>query len=158
MHVSSERSVSLKELMRLEDALPLMEASFEAGAPFRFFPRGTSMLPMLRQGVDQVSIVSVESRRPQVGEVLLYRRSTGAFVLHRAVGKDGGGFICCGDNQTFLERGVQESAVIGVLEGYFRDGRWISADDKGYRRYAKRRMKTRCLRALKENLRKVIKG
>ena len=144
--------------MKLEDALPLMEAAFEAGVPFRFFPRGTSMLPMLRQGIDQVSIVSLQTRRPRVGDVILYRRSNGTFVLHRAVGKDEDGFICCGDNQWILERGISEDALVGVLEGYFKDGKWVSAEDKAYHRYVKRRMKTRCLRVLKENLRRVIKG
>ena len=158
MRGSSERSESLKEQMKLEEALPLIEAAFSAGVSFRFFPRGTSMLPMLRQGIDSVSIVSPKLREPKVGEVILYRRKNGAFVLHRAIGREkDGSFICRGDNQGIPERGVAQDSIIGVLEGYYKGEAWISADDFEYKKYVKKRMKTGWLRHLKGILRKIIK-
>lgn len=158
MFCSLERLVFLKEQMRLEDALPLMEAAFSAGASFRFFQRGTSMLPMLRQGIDSVSIVSPQKREAKVGEVILYRRKNGAFVLHRAIDlQSDGKFICRGDNQGVIERDVSPDSVIGVLEGYYRDDKWISADDADYKRYVKRRMATGWIRRLKGILRSMIK-
>ncbi len=144
--------------MSLETALPLIEAAFDAGAPFRFYQRGTSMLPMLKEGRDSVSIVSPRVREPKVGEVILYRRKNGAFVLHRAVkiGKDGN-FVCCGDNQTVLEKGVLPESIIGVLDGYFKSEIWISADDAEYKKYVKRRMRSMWLRSLKGVLKKILK-
>lgn len=143
--------------MSLETALPLIEATISAGAAFRFFQRGTSMLPMLVEGRDSVSIVSTSVREPKVGEVILYRRKNGAFVLHRAVrmAKDGS-FICCGDNQTILERGVERESIIGVLEGYYKGDLWISADDAEYKKYAKKRMRSIWLRYLKGAVKKII--
>ena len=143
--------------MRLEEALPLIEAAFSHGASFRFYPRGTSMLPMLRQGIDSVSIVSPSVREPKVLDVILYRRANGAIVLHRAVKKDGeGAFVCSGDNQTVLEYGVSRESIIGVLDGYFKDDKWISADDAAYQRYVKKRVRGLWLRRLKTYLRNVI--
>lgn len=144
--------------MRLEEALPLIEASFSAGVAFRFFPRGTSMLPMLRQGIDSVSIVSPKVREPKAGEVILYRRKNGAFVLHRAIKlQDDGSFVCRGDNQYELEYGVERERIIGVLEGYYRDDKWISADDADYRKYVKKLGRSAFLKRLKGIIRGMLK-
>lgn len=143
--------------MSLEEALPLIEATLNAGAAFRFFHRGTSMLPMLVEGRDSVSIVAPDVRAPKVGEVIFYRRKNGAFVLHRAVRKaKDGSFICCGDNQSILERGVLRESIIGVLDGYYKDGCWISADDAEYQKYVKKRMRSIWLRYLKGAAKKII--
>ncbi len=143
--------------MSLETALPLIEATLSAGAAFHFYQRGTSMLPMLKEGRDSVSIVSPSVRAPKVGEVILYRRKNGAFVLHRAVkiAKDGS-FVCCGDNQTSLERGVQPESIIGVLDGYYTNDIWISADDAEYKKYVKKHMRTGWLRYFKGTFKKII--
>lgn len=116
------------------------------------------MLPMLRQGIDSVSIVSPSVREPKVLDVILYRRANGAFVLHRAVKKDGeNAFVCSGDNQTLLEYGVSRESIIGVLDGYFKGDEWISADDAAYQKYVRKRMRGAWLRRLKSGLRKMIK-
>ena len=144
--------------MRLEDALPLMEAAFAAGAPFRFFQRGTSMLPMLRQGVDSVQLVSPSVRMPQKGEVILYHRKNGQFILHRAIGIDkNGDFIACGDNQGIPEKGIAKDSIIAVLDGFYRGEDWVSADNEKYKKYVKKRMRSRFLRHLKLSIRKIMK-
>lgn len=144
--------------MRLEDVLPLMEATLEAGAPFSFFQRGTSMLPMLREGIDSVRLVSPKQREPLKGEVALYRRRSGAFVLHRIISVEKNGtFTACGDNQGVLERGIPTDSIIAVLDGFYRAGEWVSADDKDYKKYVKKRMMSRHLRSLRCALRKIIK-
>ncbi len=143
--------------MSLEEALPLLLATLEAGAAFRFFQRGTSMLPMLVEGRDSVSIVSPKVREPRAGEVILYRRKNGSFVLHRALKRArDGSFVCCGDNQILLERGVLPESIIGVLDGYYKGDRWISADDAEYQKYAKKRMRSLWLRYLKRAIKKII--
>ena len=144
--------------MRLEDALPLMEAAFSAGAPFRFFPRGTSMLPMLRQGMDSVLLISPKKMCPGIGDVILYRRKNGDFVLHRIVGKcRSGGLLTAGDNQGKAERDVSLEGVLAVLAGFYREDKFVPFDDPTYVRYIKRRMRSRPLRYLKYALRKIIK-
>lgn len=45
---------------------------------------GTSMQPLLRQGETRVVLVPL-SGPPKKGDVLLYRRPTGEYVLHRVV-------------------------------------------------------------------------
>lgn len=128
--------------MRLEEALPLIEAAFSEGAPFRFFQRGKSMLPMLREGIDSVQLVSPSVKAPKKGDVIFYRRDSGEFILHRIVAASSGGkrFDTCGDNQTIPERNVKAESVIGVLEGYYKGEKWVAADDKDYKKYVRAQM------------------
>ena len=39
---------------RLRDIMPLFKEKLAAGKTVTFFPKGTSMMPMIRQGVDKV--------------------------------------------------------------------------------------------------------
>lgn len=97
---------------------------------------GVSMYPMLRDRRDKVVI------RPQTGrlkkyDVPLYRRD-GQYVLHRVIRVlPGGGYNIRGDNCIGVEKAIPETAVIGVLDGFWRDGREIRMDSAGYRAYSR---------------------
>ena len=94
--------------------------------------RGVSMEPMLRQNRDLV-VIRVPSSRLKKYDVALYKRGDN-YVLHRVVGVGDGHYQIRGDNTYTLEI-VPDSAVIGVLDGFQRKGRQISADDRGYQTY-----------------------
>lgn len=96
--------------------------------------RGVSMLPMLHQDRDLVTI-EVPRGRLKPLDVALYRRG-GAYVLHRVVRACDGYYLIRGDNTYCLEK-VSEDAVIGVLTGFLRGGKRYSADDRAYRAYAR---------------------
>ncbi|MEE0969932.1 MAG: S24/S26 family peptidase [Clostridia bacterium] len=148
----------MKEVVRLEDIMPLLRDAIRAEAPFIFFPRGTSMLPMIRQGLDSVSLVSVSKRKPQKGEVILYRRNSGEFILHRIIRVNKNkSFDTCGDSQFTLERGVPEDSVTAVLDGFFRENKWVSADDKKYNKYVKKIIRTRWVRYIRAKIARIVK-
>ncbi len=146
----------MKEVLKLEDLLPLIEEALSAGAPFTFFPRGGSMMPMLRQGLDRAEIVSKKKRAPKKGEVILYRRKNGDFILHRIIkeNKDGN-FTTCGDAQLMPEYGVKAESIIAVLSGFFREDVYISADNKKYKSYVKKQMLLRYPKRLKSIIKKL---
>ena len=96
--------------------------------------RGVSMEPMLRQNRDLV-VIRVPSSRLKKYDVALYKRGEN-YVLHRVVGVEDGHYLIRGDNTYALEI-VPDSAVIGVLDGFQRKGRQISADDRGYQTYVR---------------------
>ena len=121
--------------VRLEDLLPLMEEAFSRGAEFRIPVTGTSMMPLLNQGRDFVVLKKPDS--PAVGDIPLYRRSDGQFVLHRIVGKKDGAFICRGDNQYENEDGVLNESIIGVVTKIERGGRVIRTDEFKYNIYVR---------------------
>ncbi len=65
----------------LTELLPIMEKIFREGGCFRLYPRGVSMRPLLREGID--SVLLVRDGTPKVGDIVLCRRKSGSFILHR---------------------------------------------------------------------------
>ena len=104
----------------LEEYVPIIQEVIKSGGEFRLYPRGTSMLPLLRQGIDSVVLVSPACDFKK-RDIIFYRRPDGQFVLHRIVGlsKDGT-YILCGDNQTVLESGVSSDMVIASVSAVYR--------------------------------------
>ena len=109
----------------VEEMLPLMLEVLESGGEFRFYPKGTSMLPLLRQGVDSVVLRTCVSVKKN--DICLYIRNSGEYVLHRVVKVNKNGTFCfCGDNQLEAECGVHREQVIAkvvaVIKGEKRTG------------------------------------
>ncbi len=86
--------------------------------------KGTSMNPLLISGRDKVLIKKVE-RSLKKGDVALYKRSSGEYVLHRIMRVKNGSYAFCGDNQFVLEKGVLKSQILGVCVGYFKEDKYI---------------------------------
>lgn len=84
---------------------------------------GNSMSPFLVHGRDTVYLSRLE-RPARRGDVLLYRRSSGAYILHRVCRVEPDGTLTMvGDAQTVLERGVAPEQVIAVMTAALRKGR-----------------------------------
>ena len=119
------------EVLRIpmEQLCPLLEEQLEHGAA-RLPVTGSSMLPMLKQGRDVVRLVRLRGI-PVSGDVLLYRRENGQYVLHRLIRMEGDeNCLFCGDNQWEGEI-VPLSGVIARVDGVWRGGRWINLERKG---------------------------
>ena len=118
----------------VEELLPILLEVIESGGEFRFYPRGTSMLPLLRQERD--SVVLVRPNRLSRGDICLYRRANGKFVLHRLMKIERDHSLTfCGDNQTALERGVPRAAVIARVSAIYRDDKRIEMSALSSRLY-----------------------
>ena len=83
---------------------------------------GSSMTPFLVGGRDRVYLSRV-TRPVRRGDILLYRRSTGAYVLHRVYRADGSGYTMVGDAQTDLEPGIAAQQVIAIVTRARRKGK-----------------------------------
>lgn len=119
---------------------------------------GVSMRPMLKEGRDVVVILP-KRERLKVLDVALYKRGCD-YVLHRVIGVTEEGYVIRGDNCIGEER-VKEEQVVGVLAEFFRGDKHIACTEKGYLRYAGRRIKTYPLRLffakVKRRVKKIIK-
>ena len=118
------------------DIEPAIREKLASGGRVRIKPHGTSMLPMIRQGLDEVELVSACGRLKKY-DIPFYKRAGGQFVLHRIVKVKKDSYVLCGDNQTNYEYGITDDMIIGVVCGYIRDGKYISVEDKEYRKYSK---------------------
>lgn len=125
----------LEKEFRLEQLLPLIQETLSQGKSVTFSPRGISMLPMLRQGRDTVTLAPID-RELRKYDIPLYRRDNGAFVLHRIVAV-GDTFTCIGDNQYELEHGIRKDQMIGVVTAFARDGRTVKVSSVGYKMYCR---------------------
>ncbi len=125
----AERSVHMHELALL------MQESLAAGQTVRFSPKGVSMLPMLRQGKDTVTLSSVTGPLRKY-DIPLYRRDNGAYILHRIV-RAGETYTCIGDNQYILEPGVRHDQIIAVVTAFSRGDRQIPVTSLGYQVYVR---------------------
>ena len=107
----------------MERLYPILEEQMEGGGSGRLIVTGSSMLPTLRQGRDSVVL-----KRPgtlQRGDIILYRRRSEQYVLHRIIRVREGGLLCCGDNQWQTER-VEQDQVLAVVTAVQRRGRSFS--------------------------------
>lgn len=112
----------------------LIREVLASGGEFRIYPRGTSMLPLLRQGEDSVALRSLD-RPPRKFDILFYQRSDGSYILHRVKAVTPEGLTLWGDNQTMLEHGLQAHQIIGYAARIFRGDREVNTRGFRYRAY-----------------------
>ena len=82
---------------------------------------GDSMFPIIR--ARDLLIIEAVKEPLKIGDVPLYKRDSGQYVLHRIVAVKKGKYAMKGDNRTFVEKGVTERQIIGVLTGIVRNGK-----------------------------------
>lgn len=146
------------EIEEIEVVIPLIRECLQAGKSVRFSPKGISMLPMLRQGVDSVVLSPVPEKLRRF-DLPLYRRENGKIILHRIV-EAGQTYTCMGDNQFTPERGVRADQMIGLVTAFYRGDTLHSVTEPGYRLYCRvwyhtrylRQFARRCVRWLKRCL------
>ena len=120
---------------QMEDMMPLFLEQFQAGRSVRFSPRGVSMLPMLRQGIDSV-VLSAVPEKLQKYDLPLYQRDDGKYILHRIV-EAGETYTCIGDNQFVAETGIRHDQMIALVTGFYRGETYHSVEEPGYRLYCR---------------------
>lgn len=94
---------------------------------------GDSMYPFIKPR-DLLVIEKLDSPLKKY-DVPLYKRDTGQYVLHRIVKIKNGEYYICGDNRAYLERGIEDRHIIGLLTEIVRDGKTISVYSSKYRFY-----------------------
>lgn len=113
MQISSIPMESLAEVLSLQ---------MESGGVARLVVTGDSMYPTFRNRKDVVYLAPA-AKPLKKKDLVLYKRTSGQFVLHRIVSKPkNGSFICCGDNQWEKEP-VTAQQVIALVTGFHRKGK-----------------------------------
>lgn len=115
----------MNDKVTFEQMLPLIEQQLQSGGEVRFKPNGTSMLPLVRQGIDEVVIEAYKGGLKKY-DIPFYRRKNGMFVMHRLVKKTADGkYFMRGDHQDELEPGITDSDIIGIVKCVIRGGKPI---------------------------------
>ena len=80
---------------------------------------GGSMSPFLINGRDTVYLSKI-SRPLKKGDMVLYRRAGGAYVLHRIFKVEDGSYTMVGDAQTYLESGIRPDQICAIVTAAYR--------------------------------------
>ena len=119
------------ESIPMEALAEVLDMQLQHGtAPLRV--TGSSMHPVFRNRKDTVMLRAFDGKLNK-GDVILYRRDDGSFILHRVISRPKAGhFLCSGDNQYISEKVCQEQ-VMALVESFTRGGKHISSDSMRYR-------------------------
>ncbi|MBQ7133531.1 MAG: S24/S26 family peptidase [Ruminococcus sp.] len=107
---------------------------------------GSSMAPFLISNKSWVYLEKTENKLSK-GDIALYVRSNGDFVLHRVYKVDGDDLYFVGDAQSVIEGPVPHSRVKGVVTKYKRRKNWHDTSTLVWRFFSKiwiRNIKFRC--------------
>lgn len=146
-----ENPTGTHEIQMMELA-PLIEEILSSGGTAEITVTGNSMYPMLKHRKSQVRLAKPGELR--VGDLPLYRRDNGAYILHRIVeitdDTDANAILytCCGDHQWHCEKGIQQDQIIAVVTDFKRGNRWVSCEYPIYHCYWRFWIAVRPLRRL----------
>jgi len=143
----------------LEEMMPIITEHLSRGKSVRISPKGISMLPMIRQGVDSV-VLSPLPAKIRKYDIPLYKRDDGKYILHRivAVGKC---YSCIGDNQFIRENGVRRNQLIAIVTAFYRGEKEYSVNQLSYKLYCRfwhfSRPPRRIYRGIKRRIKAIFK-
>lgn len=120
---------------QLDNLMPLFHERLAAGQKIKFNPRGISMLPMLRQGIDSVTLSPLPDKLKKY-DLPLYQRDDGKYILHRVIAA-GDTYTCCGDNQFYPEHGLRHDQMIALVTSFSRGEKEHSVRETSYKLYCR---------------------
>ena len=102
---------------------PLLEL-VEQGGTVPLVISGGSMNPFLVHHRDSVYLSKV-CHPLKKGDMILYRRSSGAYILHRICAVRGENYDLVGDAQTVIESGIRPEQVLAKVVAVRRKGKLL---------------------------------
>lgn len=109
----------------LSEIIEILRQGREVSIPVK----GNSMAPFLRERRDAV-LLGLFSRKPNKGDVVLYRRSNGQYVLHRIFRRDKNQqYYMEGDAQNWVEGPIEREQIKALAVKFRRKGKWIGRNN-----------------------------
>lgn len=110
------------------EIFPVVLELIQMGSKVRITVTGMSMYPFLREERDCVELVGTNFKAVEKGDIVLVRRVTGEYVLHRVQRKKANTFFMIGDAQSWIEGPVFPEQLLAKAGSVRRNGRDISCD------------------------------
>lgn len=112
----------------MESLVQILETQLQLGGRANLVVTGDSMYPTLRHRKDMVELVPPPDKLKR-GDLILYRRESGQYILHRIISRPkGDGFFCSGDNQWERES-VSQPQVMALVDRFTRKGKTYRIND-----------------------------
>ncbi|MDD7615241.1 MAG: S24/S26 family peptidase [Clostridiaceae bacterium] len=126
----------MSEKISLNEMAPLIRETLEKNGEVTFISAGRSMLPVIRDRKDAVTLVKPK-REIKPGDIVFYQRDNGQFILHRVMFVNSDKYVMRGDNQWDNEYNIRRDQIIGVLKCFERNGKIHNVTDRDYLIYVK---------------------
>ena len=110
--------------------IPIIRATVENGGVAEMTVTGNSMKPLLLDRVSSVRLAKPDELR--IGDIVLFERESGVYVLHRIAGIKDGVYDMLGDNLSTHERGISRESIIAKVQEYNRKGERWQKNDAAY--------------------------
>jgi len=112
------------KILEPEQLMPQLLELLEITEPVPLVISGSSMTPFLVHGRDTVYLSKV--RQPlKRGDMVLYRRSSGNYILHRVYRTEEDSYTMVGDAQFQLEPGIRPDQILAVVTAVRRKGKLL---------------------------------
>lgn len=85
---------------------------------------GWSMSPLLFPGRDSF-ILARTKKKLKRGDIVLYRRDSGKYIVHRIYKIKQGNFFMIGDGETKVEGPLRRDQILALAIGVYRKGRYL---------------------------------
>lgn len=119
---------------KASDVFPLIQEIFEnSTSSVCITVTGDSMYPFLRNGIDSVELAHTEFSELKKLDIVLIKRTTGDYVLHRLKEKDSNCFHMVGDAQQWIEGPLYPEQLCAVVKAVWRRQKRISCDSNLWR-------------------------
>lgn len=115
----------------MQELAEVIAIQLEQGGRAELTVTGSSMHPLFHSRKDKVILVPRSAKKP---DIILYRRDSGAYILHRIVREKKGIFIVTGDNQWQLEE-VRPDQVLAVVDSWYHKGKCHTPNELWYKLY-----------------------
>jgi hypothetical protein len=89
---------------------------------------GMSMYPFLRENKDAVELAKTSLEAIKKNDIVLIRRKTGEYILHRVLYKREAVFYIIGDAQRWVEGPISAEQLLAKVESVKRSGRIIKCE------------------------------
>ena len=111
----------------INDLVPVIEECLKNGSMVRMQVTGISMTPILHNLRDSVVLATPGEIKKY--DIVLHKRTSGQYILHRIIKKKGSVLTIAGDFECEKEYPVDESCVIAKVVSFCRNGKEYSVDD-----------------------------
>ena len=115
----------------MAEMIPVIKAALNNGKPVEMTVTGTSMKPLLKDRVSSVKLTKPDELKK--GDIVLFVRNDGHYVLHRIINIHEGLYDIVGDNQIVPDRNIPKEKIIAKVCEYSRNGKEWKKQDRLYR-------------------------
>lgn len=120
----------------MKDIYEIIDIAFKNNQSVILKVRGMSMFPLLKDRRDSVTLEKIKDT-PKKRDIILYKRDSGQYVLHRIVKIKDNTFTLVGDNQHELEHGIRLDQILAIVTSIKRKEKEINlSKSKLYKIYS----------------------